>query len=240
MDPQRLDGSSLDRPTLRFAPTAWAKLLFFRDHGPTEIGGLAITSPDDPLRVEEFVPVSQTATSLSVAFDDEAVADYVETQIDAGRRPEEFLRIWLHTHPGASPEPSGVDEETFSRVFGACDWAIMFILSRTGQAYARLRFGVGPGAEIMIPVEVDYARSFSASDQDAWADEYKAKVTPAPLNLVEDCFKAEGEQAHHGAALTAEDWIDELEERDQSERRRGMDELDFRFELREPEIAVMF
>jgi len=32
------------RPKLRFSPTAWAKLLFLRDRGPTEVGGFGITS----------------------------------------------------------------------------------------------------------------------------------------------------------------------------------------------------
>ena len=35
--------------TLRFSPYAWAKLLYLRDAGDTEIGGFAITSPDDLL-----------------------------------------------------------------------------------------------------------------------------------------------------------------------------------------------
>ena len=39
------------------------------------------------------------------------------------------------------------DEETFARVFGRTDWAVMFILARQGQSYARLRFHVGPGGD---------------------------------------------------------------------------------------------
>ena len=30
-------------PPLRFSPTAWAKLVYLRDAGPTEIGGFGIT-----------------------------------------------------------------------------------------------------------------------------------------------------------------------------------------------------
>ena len=100
-------------PVLRFCPTAWAKLLFFRDRGQTEIGGFGLASADDLLRVEDFVTVKQQDTVASVSFDDEAVADLFETQVDAGCRPEQFARIWLHTHPGGSPEPSATDEETF-------------------------------------------------------------------------------------------------------------------------------
>ena len=41
-------------PVLRFSPTAWAKLLFFRDRGDCEIGGFGITGADDLLRIEDF------------------------------------------------------------------------------------------------------------------------------------------------------------------------------------------
>src|SRR5207248_3081559 len=59
--------------------------------------------------------------------------------------------------PGSSPEPSGTDERTFTRVFGGCDWAVMFICSRTNRTYARLSFFAGPGGSLLIPVAVDWA-----------------------------------------------------------------------------------
>ena len=97
------------QPTLRFLPTAWAKLLFFRDKGETEISGFGITEPDDLLCVTDFVTIKQDATVASISLDDEAVADFFESQVDAGRKPEQFFRIWLHTHPGDSPSPSSID-----------------------------------------------------------------------------------------------------------------------------------
>lgn len=108
------------------------------------------------------------------------MADYVDGQVDRGLRPESFLRLWLHTHPGDSPTPSGTDEETFARVFGKCDWAIMFVLARTGKTYARLRFNVGPGGHGEIPVEVDWSAPFAASDHDGWRAEYRANVRLCP------------------------------------------------------------
>ena len=105
--------------------------------------------------------VKQRVTVASVAFDDAAVADFFDQQIDLGRKPQQFLRIWLHTHPGDSASPSSTDEETFARVFGNSDWAVMFILARGGQTYARLRFNVGPGGHVQIPVEVDFHRPFT-------------------------------------------------------------------------------
>ncbi|MBR9801292.1 hypothetical protein GYB59_06155, partial [bacterium] len=88
--------------------------------------------------------------------------------------------VWIHTHPGDSPYPSPVDEETFRRVFGKADWALMFILARGGESYARLRFNSGPGGNVELPVEVDYSSRFDASDQTAWEAEYLAHVSRRP------------------------------------------------------------
>jgi proteasome lid subunit RPN8/RPN11 len=165
-------------PVLRFSPTAWAKLLFLRDYGETEVGGFGIAAGDDLLFVEDVQLVKQDCSWAHVAFDDESVADFFDAQVDQGRKPEQFARLWLHTHPGECPRPSLTDEETFERVFGRSDWAVMFIIAREGQTYARLRFNVGPGGAIEIPVKVDYSRQFSGSKMDAWENEYLANVCP--------------------------------------------------------------
>lgn len=159
-------------PTLRFTPTAWAKLLYLRDAGDTEIGGFGITSREDLLLIEDVVLVSQQCTLTEVEMDDAAVADFFDEQVDADRHPEEFARIWIHTHPGNSAQPSGIDEQTFLRVFGSADWAVMFIVARGGQTYARLRCNVGPGAMVELPVEVDYSLAFAGSTHEAWQAEY--------------------------------------------------------------------
>jgi proteasome lid subunit RPN8/RPN11 len=163
-------------PKLRFSPTAWAKLLFLRDLGDTEIGAFGIASADDLLLVEDIRLVQQTCSWVHVEFDDEAVADFFDEQVDRGLRPEQFGRLWIHTHPGSSPDPSGTDEATFSRVFGSSHWAVMFILARGGQSYCRLRFNVGPGGEMLISADVDYGNEFSASDHSSWRLEYEATV----------------------------------------------------------------
>jgi hypothetical protein len=120
-------------------------------------------------------------TGASVAFDDEAVADFFDAQVDAGRTPDRFARIWLHTHPGACPRPSGIDAATFERVFGGCTWAVMFILARGGKSFARLHFNVGPKGGLLMPVHVDYRRPFAGSDRAAWEQEYDANIQREPL-----------------------------------------------------------
>lgn len=164
------------RPTLKFAPTAWGKLVYLRDRGPTEIGAFGISDPQEPLVITDVVLIPQECTAVTVKFDDAGVADFFDAQVDQGRRPEEFARLWLHSHPGDSPAPSSTDEATFTRVFGNADWAVMFILARGGATYARLRFRVGPGGQMRIPVDVDFSREFTASDLAAWNREYQENV----------------------------------------------------------------
>jgi hypothetical protein len=168
------------RPSLRFTPYAWAKLLFLRDAGPTEVGGFGISAADDLLLIEDIQLVRQCCTRTSVVFDDAAVADHFDACVDAGLPPECFARIWIHTHPGASAEPSHTDEQTFARVFGGCDWAVMAILAREGECYGRIRFSAGPGGELRIPINVSYDVAFAATNEAEWIEQYQECVsTPA-------------------------------------------------------------
>jgi hypothetical protein len=205
-------------PTLRFTPTAWANLLFLRDFGNSEVGGFGVAAEDDPLLIEDFRLVRQTCSVITVKFDDEAVADFFDEQVDAGRKPESFFRVWIHTHPGDCAQPSGVDEATFARVFGSADWAIMFIIAEGGETFARLRFNVGPNAEMLIPVEVDYSQPFAGSDYAAWTAEYEANVNEeatrplrkvAPLLSEEDPFAMDDEEV---VAEWKDSWWDYVDE----------------------------
>lgn len=186
-------------PTLRFSPTAWAKLLFLRDYGETEVGGFAIASQDDLLLIEDVQLVNQVCSWAHVAFDDSSVADFFDQQVDAGRKPEQFGRIWLHTHPGDCPNPSMTDEETFERVFGRAEWALMFILARGGKTFARLRFNVGPGVSLNVRVRIDYTRPFDGCELAEWEQAYLANVqaqVPArkTLRSTEALFQSASDQ----------------------------------------------
>jgi proteasome lid subunit RPN8/RPN11 len=209
-----------EEPRLRFAPLAWLKLQYFCHAGETEIGGFAVTAADDPLYVERFETVLQGTTAVSVEFSDDAVADFFDRCVDAGLVPQRFARVWCHTHPGESPEPSATDEETLLRAFGACDWSVMFILGRTSRTYARLTFGAGPGGSMLIPVLVDWSRwpidlaqlqQPLAAQVKSWRDEYETNVharalSPLALRLHErwgdelDVFGADVADADEFAA----------------------------------------
>ena len=245
--------NQIQQPGLRFSPTAWAKLLFMRDLTDNEVGGFGITKADDLLFVTDFVLIKQDVTSVTVSFDDDAVADFFADQVEAGIKPEQFARIWLHSHPGMSPQPSGTDEETFSRVFGSCDWAVMFIIASDGRTYARLRFNTGPGGEIKIPVYVDYSEPFKASDFKLWEKQYESLVTEAnifsvvsrpekknPLLENERQVFGNTDQFSNGL-MSSEELINELEMLHPSERQAFMDELAYRSEFwDEYEIEVFY
>jgi proteasome lid subunit RPN8/RPN11 len=234
-----LQAEKKKRLALRFSPTAWAKLLYFRDKAGNEVGGFAIAEPDDLLFVKDFIIVKQEVTSISVKFDDTAVADFFDSQVDFGRKPERFARIWLHTHPGNSPEPSITDEETFARVFGSCQWAVMFIVAQNNKAYARLSFNVGPGGQILIPTEIEYDCNFGQSDHEAWDTEYQTNVK-ATLSL----FDFNGNdpatiQSNKDKCILPYDFLSEFEKLEPAQRQIILDELADRPDLWDEE-EVMF
>lgn len=227
------------QPVLRFSPTAWAKLIYFRDMSDDEVGGFGITDSDDLLFVQDFITVKQEVTCVSVKFDDDAIADFFDEQVDLGRKPQQFARLWLHSHPGDSPEPSGIDETTFKRVFGNCTWAVMFVVAEDYSTYARLRFNIGPGGQILIPTMVDYSQPFGPSDHDSWDVEYKANVKSVEWlgNRDSKGMKAACEDLDQFALPY--DFINEFEQMEPEERQFILDELADRPELWDEEQEVM-
>ena len=228
------------KPVLRFSPTAWAKLLFMRDVTDNEVGGFGITEADDLLFVTDFTLVKQKVTAVSVSFEDESVANFFEDQVEAGRKPEQFARVWLHSHPGSSPEPSMTDEQTFARVFGSCDWSVMCIVAQDGGTFARLQFNAGPGGEVKIPVCVDYCYEFDAADFEVWEQQYKANVIEDhTFSLTgrskKDTKKQEDELEIFGnngfeetSVFTSQNLLSEIDSMEPMEREIFMEELAIR------------
>ena len=157
MKPLKRNRASPPEAKLVFAPLAWLKLQYLCHAGDTEVAAFGLSHPADPLYLDDVLVVKQRASPATVAFDDAAVADLFDRMLDEGVPPARFARVWLHTHPGASVDPSGTDEATFARVFGACDWAVMAILGRTGRVSARLAFPAGPGGAVELAAAVDWA-----------------------------------------------------------------------------------
>jgi hypothetical protein len=175
---------------LTFSPLAWLKLRLFLHADEVEVGGFGISSHHDLLYIEDFVTVKQQVSSVSVEFDDNAVADHFDRCADKEIAPSHCGRIWIHTHPGTSPHPSFTDEQTFDRVFGTCDWVVMAIIARGGASYARLRFSAGPGGNVVVPISVDWERfPQDVPDEEGkiderlskWMDEYGQNVHHKPV-----------------------------------------------------------
>jgi proteasome lid subunit RPN8/RPN11 len=227
------------KPVLRFSPTAWAKLAYFRDKSENEVGGFGITRPEDLLCITEFATVKQNVSTVSVSFDDHAVADFFDSQVDLARKPEQFARLWLHTHPAFSPQPSIIDEETFERVFGGCHWAVMFILAEDNRVYARLSFNVGPGGQMLIPVRVDFSRDFGPSDHELWDAEYSANVEVEKLSRFSDKGRQESGGANLSDYALPYDFMDEFEKMEPEERQFVLDELAGRPDLWDEEKEVV-
>ena len=144
----------------------------------------------------------QRCTRTSVLFDDAAVADHFDECVDKGMPPERFARIWIHTHPGSSAEPSHTDEQTFTRVFGGSDWAVMAILAREGECYGRIRFSAGPGGELRIPIDVSYDVAFAATDEAEWIEQHQRCVGTLAAKTHEAAMPGSGRR--HLAAADAE------------------------------------
>jgi len=203
-----------DRRRLTLSPPAWLKWQYLCHAGPTEAAAFGLSAEDDPLYLDDLLVVKQRVTAVTAAFDDAAVADLFDDLTDAGFAPARFARVWLHTHPGCSPEPSRTDEATFARAFGRCDWAVMAVLSRSGRTYARLHFAAGPGGSVELPVAVDWAawplvatdpgRPLSAVAAE-WRREYAALVVPVPLS---PGASRSGPAAIDAAAPAAAFWFD--------------------------------
>ncbi len=172
-----------DLPTLTFSPLAWLKLKYLCHAGDTEIGGFGLSSESDPFYIEDILVPRQDTTAVHVSFHPDSVADITEDLVERGVEPNRCRRVWIHTHPGTSPNPSSTDERTFQDVFGRCDWSVMFILARGGDTYARLQFNAGPGASLNVPVAVDWDRwphqaPGVAAAVAAWEELYRSRVFP--------------------------------------------------------------
>lgn len=127
--------------TIQFSLYAWAKYQYYCEKMDTEIGLMGSTPIDRPLFVEDVHVLDQVAASAHCEMTAEGIANFFDEMIDKGYQPSQFGRIWLHTHPQMSATPSHTDETTFQEVFGKCDHAVMGIISKTGDAYFRLRIG---------------------------------------------------------------------------------------------------
>ncbi|MBI9018702.1 MAG: hypothetical protein JEZ07_15720 [Phycisphaerae bacterium] len=225
-----------EEPQLRFTPYAWSKLIFMRDMTDNEVGGFGITATDDLLLVTDIVIIKQKVTVVTVNFDDIAVANYFEDMVDKGLKPEQFARIWIHTHPGFDPDPSGTDEQTFNRVFGNCNFSVMAIIAKKNKSYCRLHFNSGICCDINIPIKVDYEQGIDNKDIQIWEQIYKDNVAQEKVSNLSPHNNnpiTNPDYTDRYSMYTLEDIIEEIGMLSPVEREMLMNELatqDFQYE----------
>lgn len=175
---------------IKFTPTAYAQILRVCQEAETEIGFWGITDPDNPLLIVGLHMPKQACTVASCSFDETGIGESVEELSKLGLHVSQYGRVWIHTHPGNSPNPSGKDEQTFSEDFKGKPFAVMMILAKGGQWYARAKWD-GSNVPLLsreIDVSVCWDCEFEGSDWLEWTNELSEKVTePAPVfSAIED------------------------------------------------------
>lgn len=168
----------LDISTLYFTPYAFAKLIHMRDVQDKEVGGWGITAKESPLVVRDFMLCKQEVSGASVDFDDDGLVEFFDLMASKHKlEPHQFSRIWIHTHPANSARPSGTDEETFGNALSQSDYAIMAILAKGGETYARLRVSKPFEIEIEMNIAILWKAAFPQSKKDSWDKEFEDNVT---------------------------------------------------------------
>ncbi len=129
--------------------------------------------------VEDLLLIKQKVTCVTIDYDDNDL-NRLLYEMDQQKIPnEQFLRVWIHTHPGSSATPSGTDESTFNSIYRKYPHAIMFILAQGGQTYTRLRLAHKQGleTELQISNEVVFNCEYDCPNFDAWKKEYEQYVS---------------------------------------------------------------
>lgn len=152
---------------LALSAAAWEKLKWFRDYKDVEVCCMGQSDPNDPLFINQLHFIPQYSTMASVEFDNDAQNNYA---IDMSKRrlnPDNFMRVWIHTHPGNNTSPSGTDWSTFNDTFGPMEWSVMAILGKSDEFTCVFRVG-----DEMMNIPVAIHDPFTQQ----WAEEYASAV----------------------------------------------------------------
>ena len=165
----RLDLPQLE---LRFSGLAYARINAFAGLADGEVSMFGISKRDNPLYVEDIKLIKHKASAAEVDLDDDGIADYLEDNLDEGIEPCECFRIWIHTHPGFGTNPSGCDRDTFVRVWGDSDWAVMAIFDPKENTWSvHLATNTPFGRTITDYCRVVYETQLTYSEL-TWKDEF--------------------------------------------------------------------
>lgn len=169
------------KPGFRFTPYAYQKLLYFLHIGDTEVGGFGILDEEDPSVIIDFCLVKQECTSATVDLMD--LDKYVDEMVDEGISPNRSFRVWIHTHPGSSPNPSSTDWKTFNELMENYPWFAMLIIDRSHNTYGYLKLTQGPGLSKQVDISIDWNYPCQEIDFQELDNEYCEKVTEKKIKI---------------------------------------------------------
>ena len=183
---------TMKKPTLWFSVYAWAKLMYMRDAGSTEIAGMGIAEDENELLyVHDFFTLPQTATVAHYEIDDDAIGTFANNMLEKyNLPPAQTCRINIHTHPGNSAQPSQYDETEFEDNFRTSSFAVMMILAKGNQTYARLKTNDPFEYETILDIAVDWHGQFEAADHETWKKEFELNVKDPPKKIITTPNKA--------------------------------------------------
>ena len=141
----------MKKPTIYFAPDAWARVCALVRECDDEIGwhGLAEPVKDDDGKFvgvwvrEIFVP-KQTVSGATVDVADDAAFEYMDDLTKRGLQDSaKFIRYWGHSHVNMGVSPSSVDTKFWNDALnknGKPEFYASTIHNKKGEAYGRLTF----------------------------------------------------------------------------------------------------
>jgi hypothetical protein len=146
-----------------------------------------------------------------VDIEEEDTLKMVEELVGLGYETGEFMRYFIHTHPGQSPQPSTTDEKTYREIFGKMDWSSMIIFAKEGATFCRTQFQAGPGAVIEGDLRVHFSGYFPGVDEEvigSWAATHKDRVTERTYVHTVGNGNHTGSQGGRGYSNEYGQWID--------------------------------
>lgn len=165
--------------TITVSGLLWFKAKYLANQHQVEVGGWCIApDKDKPFEVHDFKLTKQESTVGSIDFDDEGTVEFMEDELEAGLEFDQFMRVWIHTHPGDSASPSPLDRTTFRQLADTLPYVVMLIISKSGSATAEIGYKLPTGQFVSMPcgIRIDWA-------MDRWTEwdiEFNNNVTVPP------------------------------------------------------------
>lgn len=170
-------------PELLFSEYAWHKLKYLYDKSvdkKTEISFCGISTAEKPLYVKDVVMPKQKGHSTETEWDSEDISEFVNQMLDKGYKPEEFFRIWIHTHPGFSCNPSGHDEKQIVELFGNVNFGVMAIMGKDHKMSAHLILNY-KSLRTITEIPVKYELPDYSEHHEKWDEEIEEAIIPTAI-----------------------------------------------------------